>query len=258
MAGRPDGAGGAVLVLGASRGLGRAIGIATAEAGLAAVLGCRELAAGEGLAGSLRARGLMASAVAVDVTDYGAVAAAVAHAAAFGGELVGIVNNAGVIGPLAPIEVTAPEAWSAAVSVNLVGAYNGTRAALPRLADGGVIVNLSSGAASVPLAGWSAYCAAKAGLAMLTRCTHVEHGRRLRVYGARPGVVDTDMQAEIRDSGLWPARRTGQAELLDPRLAARAVAWLLRTAPEDLSGAEIELDSALLQQRIGPWPDGAA
>lgn len=258
MASRPDRAGGAVLVLGASRGLGRAIAVAAAEAGLVTVLGCRQLAAGEAVAAGLRARGLTASAVAVDVTDYGAVAAAVAYAATLGDGLVGVVNNAGVIAPLAPIEATAPDAWSEAASVNLVGAYHGTRAALPRLADGGVIVNLSSGAADLPLAGWSAYCAAKAGLAMLTRCTHAEHGGRLRIYGARPGMVDTDMQAEIRASGLGPVSRIARGRLGDPAGAARAVAWLLRAAPEDLSGTEIELDSAELALRMGPPPGATA
>ncbi|MBK8082433.1 MAG: SDR family oxidoreductase [Devosia sp.] len=249
---------GAVLVLGASRGLGRAIAVAGAEAGFAVVLGCREVATGEPTAARLRARGLRASAIGVDVTNYDAVAAAVEHAVAFGAPLVGIVNNAGIIGPLAPIEATAPDAWSQAISVNLVGAYHGTRAALPRLADGGVIVNLSSGAASQPLAGWSAYCAAKAGLAMLTRCTHAEHGERLRVYGARPGMLDTDMQAEVRASGLGPASRIAQRSLGAPSVAARAVAWLLGVAPEDLSGTEIELDSVALQLRMGPLPGGAA
>jgi len=62
-------------------------------------------------------------------------------------------------------------------------------------AGGGTIVNVSSGAAHRPLEGWSAYCAGKAGLAMVTRSIALETaGKAVRVFGFSPGTIDTDMQ----------------------------------------------------------------
>jgi NAD(P)-dependent dehydrogenase (short-subunit alcohol dehydrogenase family) len=242
---------GAVLVFGASRGIGRATAIAAAEDGAPVVLGCRNVSDGEVIVRQLQARGYRATAIGVDVTDYDQVASAVSAAEQFGNGLAGIVNNAGIIGPLAGIDQTDPSAWAHAIQVNLVGAYNGTRAALPRLVAGGAIINLSSGAAHIPVEGWSAYCVSKAGLAMLTRSTFAEHGSRLRVYGVQPGVVDTDMQATIRAAGIGAPSRIPRRSLSVAGAPARAVAWLLRHAPLDLSGSEVELDSVALRLRMG-------
>ena len=242
---------GAVIVFGASRGIGRAIAIAAAEEGFAVVLACRRGCDGAAIAEELQARRLRALAVEADVTDYNAVAAAVLSAQSFGSGLAGIVNNAGVLGPLADMEHTDPAAWARAIAVNLVGAYNGTRAALPLLATDGVIINLSSGAAHMPVPGWSAYTASKAGLAMLTRSVADEYGHRLRVYGVQPGMVDTDMQAEIRTAGVGAPSRVPRRALNDVGMPARAVAWLLKQAPVDLSGTEVDLDSIALRLRIG-------
>ena len=69
-------------------------------------------------------------------------------------------------------------------------------------AGGGTIVNVSSGAALRPLEGWSAYCAGKAGMAMLTQAIKLEEAANgIRVFGFQPGTTDTDMQVLIRASG---------------------------------------------------------
>lgn len=242
---------GAVIVFGASRGLGRAIAVAASDEGFDLVVACRRLSDGEAIAEQLAMRSRRALAVEVDVTRYDAVSAAVATARDFGNGLAGIVNNAGIIGPLAELGDTDPTAWARTIEVNLIGAYHGVHAALPHLSDGGVIVNLSSGAAHTVIPGWSAYAASKAGLAMLTRNIAAEHGARLRVYGVQPGMVDTDMQAEIRASGMGAPSRVARRNLdaVDP--VARAVAWLLRHAPADLSGTEVDLQARELRLRIG-------
>lgn len=215
------------------------------------VLGCRNAEDGEPIAQQIVAAGGRAQVSVVDVSDYASVDTAVATACAFGQGLTGVVNNAAVISPIARLDETDPAAWTRAIQVNLVGPYHGIRAGLPRLSDGGVIINLSSGAADIPLEGWSAYCASKAGLAMLTRSTHLEHGSRVRVYGAQPGMVDTDMQAEIRASGLGAVSRVPSRNLSLASSPSRAIAWLLRHAPEDLSGTEVDLEAIALRLRIG-------
>ena len=126
-----------------------------------------------------------------------------------------LINNAGVIDPIAEIATSDPAAWARNISINLIGAYNVVRAVLPGMlaGGGGSIVNVSSGAAYRPLEGWSAYCAGKAGLAMLTQAIALETaGKGIRVFGFSPGTIDTEMQVKIRASGMNvsqqdPARR---------------------------------------------------
>lgn len=100
--------------------------------------------------------------------------------------------------------------------------------------NGGVIVNLSSGAAHRALEGWTAYCVGKAALAMLTNSLALE--TRARVYGFSPGVVDTEMQSEIRASGLNEVSRLNRHDLSDPAEIARALAWLFTDEAADLAG----------------------
>lgn len=242
---------GAVLILGASRGLGRATAIAAAEAGFQVMLGCRREADGAAIVHQLNSRGLRAASIVVDVTSYDQVVTAVTAAELFGQGLSGVVNNAGIVGPLLALDASAPTDWVRTIEVNLIGAYHGTRAALSRLVAGGVIVNLSSGAAHRPVAGWSAYCVSKAALAMLTRSTFIEHGELVRVYGAQPGMVDTDMQAEIRAAGVGEPSNVPRRNLSFASLPARAMVWLLQTGPLDLSGTEVDIESAALRERMG-------
>ena len=113
-------------------------------------------------------------------------------------------------------------------------------------------VNVSSGAASRPLEGWSAYCAGKAGLAMLTRSLHLELGERgVRAYGLRPGVVDTDMQGVIRASGVNEVSRLRREELASVEGPARAIAYLCEPAAADLAGAEVDIRDGTFRGRAG-------
>ncbi|RUT30083.1 SDR family oxidoreductase [Arsenicitalea aurantiaca] len=242
---------GAVLVVGASRGIGRAIAHATSRKGFGVGVLCRKPADADAVAAEIAEAGGRALPLVADVTDYPAMARATAMLADWGNGLSGLVNNAGVIEPIARLGDTDPGRWAQAIEINLVGAYNGIRAALPLMAGGGTIVNISSGAAGNPLEGWSAYCTAKAGLAMLTRALHHEYGASgLCAYGFRPGVVDTGMQAEIRQSGINPVSQLPRDALLAPEIPAEAVAWLLANRPEDLSGSEIDIRDDAFAARV--------
>jgi len=243
-----------VLVFGASRGLGQAIALALANLGFQVGVGCRRMSDAETVAGLIRTQGGEALPLAVDVSDYAQVAAAVTAAADWSGPLAGAVNNAGIIEPIGHVADVDPASWANLITVNLVGAFNGVHAVLPRLAPGGVIVNISSGAASSPLEGWSAYCASKAGLAMLTRSIHHEYGDRVRVYGFRPGVVDTGMQAEIRASKINPVSELPRSSLMKPEIPAAGVAWLLRHRPAVLAGQELDIRDPDFQHRAGISP----
>ena len=114
-----------------------------------------------------------------------------------------LVNNAGVVSPVGPVDEIDPEALAANLAVNLVAPMRLMRrflraTALARLRR---IINISSGAGRRPIFGWGAYCAAKAGLDMASRVVALEaqqRGLAVEVVSLAPGVIDTPMQAVVR------------------------------------------------------------
>jgi NAD(P)-dependent dehydrogenase (short-subunit alcohol dehydrogenase family) len=240
------------LVTGASRGIGAAGALALAQQGFVPVLAVRDPASAAQAIAAIRSRDLRAECVACDVTSEVSVREAVAETLRIAGRLDALVNNAGQIDPIGKLADTDAQAWADAISVNLVGAYRMVHAALPALerSDRPVIVNISTGAAHTPREGWSAYCSAKAGLAMLTRCLALEYPL-VATYGLQPGVVDTEMQVRIRASGINEISRIPRANLAAPERPAAFIAWLCATRPADLVGQDLTVNDAALQQRIG-------
>jgi NAD(P)-dependent dehydrogenase (short-subunit alcohol dehydrogenase family) len=167
------------------------------------------------------------------------------------GRLDGLVNNAGILAPLAAIGQSDPDTWARNIAVNLLGPFYLIRAALPALRNAeGRVVNISSGAARKPIGAWSAYCAAKAALTHLTAVLAVEEPR-ITAVALRPGVIDTAMQALIRREGpeaMDPEkaayfRQLKQDGRLEPSwMPARSAAWLALHAPKELSGRFVEYD----------------
>ena len=183
-------------VTGANRGLGQAIAIELAREGYAVVVGTRILEnAAETLEEIEHIQG-RAIAVPCDVTEYAQIEGFIAAALETFGRLDVLINNAAIIEPMLPLHQSDPIEWERSIKTNLLGVYYGCRAALPHLEaqGGGVIVNISSGAAHRPYFQWSAYCTGKAGVAMLTQCLALEtRDKGIRVYGFQPAVVATDM-----------------------------------------------------------------
>jgi len=161
------------------------------------------------------------------------------------GRLDALINNAGILGPVARLADAAPDAWHYNLAVNLMGPFYLAQAAIPHLrSTRGRIVNVCSGAAVKAIEGWSAYCVAKAGLIHLTRLLAAEEPD-ITTVALRPGVVDTGMQTLIRKEGpdvMTPARITHfkqlkeQDQLLDPAVPAEKMTWLALKAPPALSG----------------------
>ncbi len=140
----------------------------------------------------------------LDVRDAAAVEGFAREAEQYFGSIDLWINSAGVLEPIAPLrEIEAPQALRH-VAINLMGTLHGSASFirhLHRRGGDGVLVNISSGAARRAYAGWSTYCAAKAGVDRLTECIALEerdHG--LRAFAVAPGVVDTAMQERIRAS----------------------------------------------------------
>lgn len=247
-------AGKVAIVTGASRGIGVAVAEALAQAGALVMLTARDGRRAAERAEAIAAAGGRAVACACDVACYEAVEAMHDATRRQLGPVAILVNNAAVVAPIGPLAESAPDDWARNIQVNLLGAYHAVRAVLPGMlaAGGGTVVNLSSGAAHRPMEGWGAYCAGKAGLAMLTRALALECGAAgLRVFGLSPGTVDTDMQGEIRASGINRVSRLPRASLAPASDPARAVLYLCGRAADDLAGEEVSLHEPVFRRRVG-------
>ena len=90
--------------------------------------------------------------------------------------------------------------------------------------------------------GWSHYCAAKAGVAMLTRCLDLEaRDKGIHAYALDPGTVATEMQRTIRASGVNPVSRLAPSDHFPPEAPARALLWLCGPQAIRLAGTEVLL-----------------
>lgn len=193
-----------VLVTGGNRGLGLAVARAFVAAGAKVAVAGRDLARCEEAVKGLAPSSGTAMAICLDVTDPSSAETAVRRVAERFGGIDVLINNAALVGPLSEIVEAAKVLWRQTVETNLVGAFNTVAASLPYLIHSkGTIINISAGAADTAVSGMSAYCCSKAGLAMLTRCLAEEYGKDgLRVFGFRPGMLDTEMLTEVRTAKI--------------------------------------------------------
>jgi NAD(P)-dependent dehydrogenase (short-subunit alcohol dehydrogenase family) len=202
-------AGKVAVVTGASRGLGAGLAAHFAASGMHLGLCARHRPTLVARTRPTAHDGRVVSAetpvcAAVDVADHQAVAEFADAVIARFGRIDLWVNNAGVLGPIGPLAEADPGELARVIDVNVVGVLNGTAVFadhVRRRTGTGVLVNLSSGAATKPYVGWAAYCASKAAVDHLTRVVALEEaGNGLDAYSVYPGLVDTDMQAAIRAS----------------------------------------------------------
>ena len=173
--------------------------------------------------------------------------------ATFGGLDVAI-NNAGAVEPISHLASSDPEGWGQVIDINLKGVYHVMRAVAPGMlaAGSGSILTISSGAAHNPVEAWSHYCASKAGAAMLTQCADKEMREQgIRAIGLSPGTVATQMQREIKASGINPVSQLDWEEHIPPEWPARALLWMCSSAADRFLGDEISLRDEGIRREIG-------
>jgi NAD(P)-dependent dehydrogenase (short-subunit alcohol dehydrogenase family) len=235
------------MITGASRGLGRAIAMALAEAGADVALAARSKAALEETAHLAAPGGRRALVVPTDVSSYAEVDALVQRTIRELGRLDIVVNNSGVA-KVAPLVEMTPEDWRFMLDVNLTGVFNGCRAAAPHLIaqKSGKVINVASVLGQVGLPGYTVYGATKGGVIALTRTLGVEWARHnVQVNAIAPGWFETDMTHEAfavpainqRLTRDIPARRIGRPEEIGP-----LAVYLASAGSDFMTGQTIFLD----------------
>lgn len=240
-----------VLITGASRGIGAESARVFADAGANVALIARTADGIADLAGEIGER---AVAIPCDISRYWEMAQAVENCVTAFGGLDVLINNAGVIEPIARMEDADPDGWGQVIDINLKGVFHGMRAALPVMEDagGGTILTVSSGAAHGPVEAWSHYCASKAGAAMLTKCLHKEMADRgIRAMGLSPGTVATQMQREIKASGINPVSQLDWSDHIPADWPAKALLWMCSPDANGYLGEEISLRDEAIRQKVG-------
>jgi 3-oxoacyl-[acyl-carrier protein] reductase len=235
------------LVTGASRGIGRAIAVALADAGHR-VACCSASDGAKETRRELEAAGCHATAVIADVRDAGAVDVAFSEVEAVFGPVEILVNNAGVAAD-GLIARMSDEQWSTVLATNLTGAFHTIRRATPKLMRNrwGRIVNISSVSGQAGAPGQANYAAAKAGLVGLTRAVARElASRNVTCNIVAPGPIVTDMTEAMPPDwrGMMEAT-VPLGRLGTPEEVAALVAFVCSEAAGYVTGALIPVDGGL-------------
>jgi NAD(P)-dependent dehydrogenase (short-subunit alcohol dehydrogenase family) len=164
------------------------------------------------------------------------------------GRLDVLVNNAGLSIARPALELSVDD-FDQTFGVDVRAAFLASQEAARRMADGGVIVNITSVHEYVPRPGFAIYAPAKAALGMLTRSLALELAPNVRVVAVAPGAIATERNDEAE--GLSPEIPLGRPGT--PEEIAAAVAWLASDEASYVTGASILIDGGLAQQVLeGP------
>ena len=208
-----------VVIIGASKGIGRATALELAAERMHLVLAARDGAALEQVAGEVRERGGEATAVPCDVTAEPHVRRLIEIAAGLTGQIDMLVNSAGGA-VVAPFEQLTLADWEATLRVGLTGVFLACKHAAGHMRAGGLVANVASVAARQAFPNWSAYAAAKHGLLGFSNAIREElRPRGVRVSVVLPAATDTELWDAI--PGEW-----NRANMLRAEDVGRAIAQL--------------------------------
>ncbi len=245
---RFDLSGRTALVTGASRGLGRAIALALANAGADVALGLHDVSTAGTLPDEIGAMGRRALPVQMDMLDLGQISSAVDTVVDKFGRLDILVNNAGV-SPMDPAENVTEANFDLTLGVNVKGVFFASQAAGRAMIRQGFgrIISLSSQAGFVALPSESVYCMTKAAVAHLTKCLAVEWGQHgitvnavaptfIRTPGTAAALADPAFETETLE------RIAGLHRIGEPMEVAGAVVFLASPAASLITGHTVLID----------------
>ena len=229
------------LVTGAGAGIGRAIALRFAQEGAKIVVAdCNRssYASGEGAVEAIKSAGGEAVFVFADVSRAADAENMVKATVDAFGRLDILVNNAGIELYRTITEMTEEE-WDTLIDINLKGVFLCSRYAIPEMAEGGVIINMSSVASFKGSPRQSAYCASKGGVMLMTQAMATElRPRGIRVNALNPSIINDDMGRILMDD-MNAVTGTGMPGLVE-RIEQRQ--WRLGT-PQDVANAALFLAS---------------
>ena len=192
------------LVTGASKGIGRAIARSLANDGYQVILLARASDDLDSACMEIQSDSPSSFSIACDLSQPKSIDLAVESLQELDA-IDGIVHNAGTITPIRSMFDADDAMWERNIHVNVTGVQRLTRGLYSKMKASNHcrVTTISSGAALRPLHSWSAYCISKAGLDMWSRCLAEEgRGDGITSIAIAPGIVDTDMQLEIRSSNV--------------------------------------------------------
>ena len=204
-----------VLVTGAGRGIGKRLAMGFAQAGARVGLLARSQAELDLAKLEIEHAGGNALRIRADVRDVEQMMAAADRMRVVFGGLDVLIAAAGIQGPIGPLLTTKPKAWSETIDINLTGAVNSCRAALPAMIErrSGKIILIAGGGSSKSRPNFSAYAASKAALVRVAECLADEvRDHNVQVNAISPGGAYTHMTDEILHAG---EERAGTREIED-------------------------------------------
>ncbi|WP_328781735.1 SDR family oxidoreductase [Streptomyces canus] len=235
------------LVTGAGGGIGRRIALRFAEEGAAVALHCRTaVAAAREVASRIEDSGARAVVLEADLRDEDECRRMVREAAAWGGGLTALVNNAGVQ-PIQPLPGMTAADWRSVVETNLTGVFACTQAAAEVMGPGGCVTHIASIEARHPAPGHAHYSASKAAIVMHARSAALEYGPRgIRVNTVSPGLVDRAGMAEAWPEGVerW-VRKAPLGRLGRPEDVADACVFLASPLASWVTGHDLVVDGGV-------------
>jgi 3-oxoacyl-(acyl-carrier-protein) reductase len=242
-------AGKVCFITGGSRGIGRAVGFAMAEAGAdVAFTYVRNPQMAEQVCQEIRSRGVRAKAYQNDAASMGETEKVVKQVLADFGHIHILVNNAGITRDKSFIKMT-KEMWDEVVHVNLDGLFNTTHAVLPSMVDGGWgrILNLSSVVAQMGNFGQANYAATKGAVISFTETLARELARKnITVNAVAPGFIETDMTKDIPEAALAQVKaQTPLGRLGKPEEIADAIVFLASPRAAYITGQTLGVNGGL-------------
>ncbi|MDI1312447.1 SDR family oxidoreductase [Prosthecobacter sp.] len=244
-----------VLITGATSGIGKTSALAFAKAGAKVIVSGRREAEGQAVVTEIKAAGGEATFVKADVAVEADVEALVAKTVETYGRIDVAFNNAGIelTGPI--VDVVEAD-YRRTFDINVWGAITSMKHEIPVMLKqgGGVIINTSSVAGHVGMAGASVYVASKHAVEGLTKAAALEYAKQgIRVNAVAPAAIETDMMNRFTGGGneealaymrsLHPVGRLGRSEEI-----ANAVLFLASDAASFITGTSLNVDGGLLAQ----------
>lgn len=237
------------IVTGAGRGLGRSVALAFGREGAKVVLAGRTKEAIDHVAEELRSLDKSAIAVPVDVSDEDQVNRMVRITLEAFDTIDILVNNAGIRGPIEPLYKVSLEEWETTIKINLTATFLCSKAVLPVMMakKQGKIINVASTMSLRP--NLTPYCVAKAAVIHFSRQLAREvKDFNIQVNAIHPGVMDTQMQREIREAGVEAIgtdlfeRIKEEGILHSPDEPAELVVFLASKAADGITGDYLSFD----------------